>query len=80
MCWAGFFSSTSFSCPGTLEGPSVPLWPLHYFPVHAIKTLAHAEAFSFEDSRKTAAPGVGGVLQKVGARSSCGLLLCLALC
>lgn len=74
VCWAGYFSSTSFSCPGTLEGPSVPLWPLQYLPVHAVQTLAHAEGFSFEDSRKAAAPGVGGALQKVGARSSRGLL------
>lgn len=75
MCWAGyFFSPTSFSCPGTLGHPSVPLWPLQYLPVHAVQTLAHAEGFSFEDSRKTAAPGVDGAWQKAGARSSRRLL------
>lgn len=47
---------------------------LQYLPVHAVQTLAHAEGFSFEDSRKTAAPGVDGAWKKVGARSSRGLL------
>lgn len=46
------------------------MWPLQYLPVHAVQTLAHAEGFSFEDLRKTAAPGVGAAWQKVCAWAS----------